>query len=90
MPGSKQILDFSLEVLQITNKQLSKQIHLSIKGPEKVVIIGENGIGKTTLLKKIMDELVQHSSLQIGYMPQNYEDRLASTKTRLNTWKQQE
>ncbi|WP_258022580.1 hypothetical protein [Brevibacillus formosus] len=44
VPGSKQILDYSLEVLQIANKQLSKQIHLSIKGPEKVVIIGENGI----------------------------------------------
>ncbi|NTU18917.1 ABC-F family ATP-binding cassette domain-containing protein [Brevibacillus sp. HB1.2] len=81
VPGSKQILEFSLEVLQIANKQLSKQIHLSIKGPEKVAIIGENGIGKTTLLKKIKDELVQYSSLKIGYMPQNYEDRLDSTKT---------
>ncbi|MGG3241131.1 ATP-binding cassette domain-containing protein [Brevibacillus formosus] len=81
VPGSKQILDYSLEVLQIANKQLSKQIHLSIKGSEKVAIIGENGIGKTTLLKKIMDELVHHSSLKIGYMPQNYEDRLDSTKT---------
>ncbi|MBH0329026.1 ABC transporter ATP-binding protein [Brevibacillus brevis] len=81
VPGSKQILDFSLEGLQIANKQLSKQIHLSIKGPEKVAIIGENGVGKTTLLKKIMDELVQHSSFKIGYMPQNYEDRLNSTQT---------
>ncbi|WGV57230.1 ATP-binding cassette domain-containing protein [Brevibacillus brevis] len=81
VPGSKQILDFSLEGLQIANTQLSKQIHLSIKGPEKVAIIGENGVGKTTLLKKIMDELVQHSSFKIGYMPQNYEDRLDSTQT---------
>ncbi|MFI8712250.1 ATP-binding cassette domain-containing protein [Brevibacillus brevis] len=81
VPGSKQILDFSLEGLQIANTQLSKQIHLSIKGPEKVAIIGENGVGKTTLLNKIMDELVQHSSFKIGYMPQNYEDRLDSTQT---------
>ncbi|WJQ84555.1 ATP-binding cassette domain-containing protein [Brevibacillus brevis] len=81
VPGSKQILDFSLEGLQIANKQLSKQIHLSIKGPEKVAIIGENGVGKTTLLKKIMDELVQQSSFKIGYMPQNYEERLDSTQT---------
>ncbi|MED1785068.1 ATP-binding cassette domain-containing protein [Brevibacillus fortis] len=81
VPRSKQILDYSLEILQIANKQLSKQIHLTIKGPEKVAIIGENGIGKTTLLKKIMDELVEHSALKIGYMPQNYEDRLDSTKT---------
>ncbi|BAH43758.1 putative truncated ABC transporter ATP-binding protein [Brevibacillus brevis NBRC 100599] len=68
VPGSKQIIDFSLGGLQIANKQLSKQIHLSIKGREKVAIIGENGVGKTTLLKKIMDELVQHSSFKIGYI----------------------
>ncbi|WP_231506474.1 ATP-binding cassette domain-containing protein [Paenibacillus sp. UNC451MF] len=78
---SKKILDFSLEVLQIADKKLSQNIHLSITGPEKVAIIGENGIGKTALLKKVKDELIQHSSLKIGYMPQNYEDLLDISKT---------
>ncbi|UNK17897.1 ATP-binding cassette domain-containing protein [Paenibacillus sp. N3/727] len=79
--NSKKILDFSLETLQVANKKLSQNIHLSITGPEKVTIIGENGVGKTTLLKKVKDELIQHSSLKIGYMPQNYEDLLDLSKT---------
>jgi len=72
----KKILELSLETLEIANKQLSQNIKLSITGPEKVAIIGENGVGKSTLLKIIMDELKEHSPLKIGYMPQNYEDLL--------------
>ncbi|GAB0169330.1 ATP-binding cassette domain-containing protein [Lysinibacillus sp. CTST325] len=78
---SKKILELSIEALQIDNKQLSKNIKLSITGPEKVAIIGENGVGKTTLLKRIMDELTECCSLKIGYMPQNYEDLLDPTQT---------
>ncbi len=79
--NSKKILELSIETLQIANKQLAKNINLSISGAEKVAIIGENGVGKTTLLKKIMHELVERSSLKIGYMPQNFEELLDATQT---------
>lgn len=72
----KKILELSLETLEIANKQLSQNITLSIIGPEKVAIIGENGVGKSTLLKIIMEKIKEYSSLKIGYMPQNYEDLL--------------
>ena len=77
----KKILDLSLETLEIANKQLSKNIKLSIIGPEKVAIIGENGVGKSTLLKRIIDTLKDHSSFKIGYMPQNYEELLDPNQT---------
>lgn len=77
----KKILELSLETLEIANKQLSQNINLSIIGPEKVAIIGENGVGKSTLLKKILDTLKDRSSLTIGYMPQNYEDLLDPNQT---------
>lgn len=70
-----------METLEIANKQLSQNINLSIIGPEKVAIIGENGVGKSTLLKKILDTLKDRSSLTIGYMPQNYEDLLDPNQT---------
>lgn len=60
MPGSKQILDFSLEVLQITNKQLSKQIHLSIKGLEKVRLLGKMILDQFEIL--ILDEPTRNFS----------------------------
>ncbi|WP_230874964.1 ATP-binding cassette domain-containing protein [Lysinibacillus cavernae] len=80
----KKILELSLETLQIANNQLSQNIKLSIIGPEKVAIIGENGVGKSTLLKLIMDKLQEHSSLKIGYMPQNYEDLLDPSQSPIN------
>lgn len=79
--SSKKILDLSIDTLQIAGKTLSQNIHLSITGPEKVVIIGENGVGKSTLLKQIKEELHHQSSLKIGYMPQNYEDLLDLSQT---------
>lgn len=47
----KKILELSLETLEIVNKQLSQNIKLSITGAEKVAIIGENGVGKSTFSK---------------------------------------
>ncbi len=60
---------------------LSENIHLCVQGPEKVVIIGKNGIGKTTLLRKIAKELLGRKDLNAAYMPQNYEELLDFTKT---------
>lgn len=80
----KKILELSLETLVIENKQLSQNINLSIIGPEKVAIIGENGVGKSTLLKKILDTLKDNSSFKIGYYTQNYEDLLDLNQTPIN------
>jgi ATPase subunit of ABC transporter with duplicated ATPase domains len=70
------ILDLKLDELKIGNKALSRNIELIVKGLEKVVIIGKNGIGKTSLLKIIYQNLTSKEDLKVGYMPQNYEDML--------------
>lgn len=77
----KKILELTLDKLQIANKQLAQNIKLSVNGAEKVAIIGENGIGKSTLLKCIVASLKEQSSLKIGYMPQNYEDVLDANQS---------
>lgn len=78
IPAGKTILDFQLDRLTVpgTDQVLSKEIHLVMKGSEKVCIIGENGVGKTTLLRKISQELLARTDIQAGYMPQNYEEEL--------------
>ena len=74
--SKKVILDFKLDILKTGNKVLSKDICLKVVGKEKVCIIGENGCGKTTLIKQIYDNLSSNNTIKVGYMPQNYDEKL--------------
>lgn len=76
IPNGKTILDFRLEQLCINNRTLAENVILNVRGPEKICIIGKNGIGKSTLLKVIAEELLGRQDIKAGYMPQNYEDLL--------------
>ena len=75
---SKVVLDLNIEGLKINNEitLVDKPISLYIKGSKKIAIIGENGVGKSTLLKLIYKELASKLSFNVGYMSQNYEDEL--------------
>lgn len=81
VPSHKKILDFSLKELVIDGKMLSKDIALSVVGREHICIIGKNGVGKSTLLKAIWNTLKDREDIQVGYMPQNYQDVLDFDKT---------
>lgn len=62
-------------------RALAKNISLHVTGSEKVVIIGRNGVGKSTFLKKIAEELQVRTDIKASYMPQNYEELLELQKT---------
>lgn len=81
MPNGKIVLDYSFDRLMIEDKVLAKNISLRIQGPEKICIIGRNGCGKTTLLRKIAKELLERTDIKAAYMPQNYEDLLDMEQT---------
>ncbi len=78
MPFGKTVLDYDLKELKTSDDSriLAKNIHLNVRGPEKVCIVGTNGVGKTTLLKLIAEELLSRRDLKAQYMPQNYEELL--------------
>ena len=76
MPAGKTVLEYKLSQLIVEERLLAKDIFLRIKGPEKVCIIGKNGCGKTTLLRKIAEELLERTDIKASYMPQNYEELL--------------
>ena len=69
---NKVILDLDLAELKIIDRVLSKDIHLHVEGKDKICIIGDNGTGKSTLIKLIKDELLLRDDIKVGYMPQNY------------------
>ena len=49
-------------------------MELSVVGNQHICIIGENGVGKSTLLKLIWEELKNRQDIIASYMPQNYGD----------------
>ena len=76
MPAGKTVLEYELPQLTVEDRLLARDIFLRVKGPEKVCIIGRNGCGKTTLLRKIAEELLARTDVKASYMPQNYEELL--------------
>ncbi len=76
--ANKEVLDLNIDSLKVNSgiTLIDKQISLYIKGAKKVALIGENGVGKTTLLRLIYHELKKNTSFKVGYMSQNYEDEL--------------
>jgi len=85
IPRGKRIIEFRLEELKVgegtEERILSKDIYLRVMGPEHIAIIGDNGTGKTTLLRKIAAELLNRTDIKAAYMPQNYEEVLDYKKT---------
>ena len=79
VPNGKRILDLHLDQLKAGDLVLAQNIQLSVVGPRKICIIGENGCGKTTLIKRILRELEQ-TSIRYGYMPQDYAEVMEREK----------
>ena len=83
VPNGKTVLEFGPSVIKIPgeDKVLAHDVELTVRGPEKIGIIGRNGIGKTTLIKEIVSSLEDRRDIRVEYMPQNYTDLLDPEKT---------
>lgn len=81
LASRKCILDYHLDELKTNHLLLARNISLSIYGPQHIVITGQNGCGKTTLLHKIYDQLKDRDDIKVGYMLQNYEQQLHNYQT---------
>ena len=74
------------------SEPLFKNLSLNINGGEKIAIIGENGVGKTTLLKLLQGELTPTAGTikwtekaKIGYFAQDHAADFASDQN-LTDW----
>lgn len=83
-----EVRDFNLYV---SNKLLAENINLKIKNGKKAALIGENGCGKTSLIKEIIkntsDNIKLSNHISIGYFDQN-QDILNKDKTILENIKE--
>ena len=76
IPTNKEIIKINIPELCVENRVLSKNIELDVIGNKHVCIIGKNGVGKSTFIKIIYSELNKRKDINLGYMPQNYNDIL--------------
>jgi ATP-binding cassette subfamily F protein 3 len=73
------------------DKRLFSELEFMINRGEKIALLGKNGVGKTTLLKVILNQL-QHEgeiewghAIQMGYYAQNQAEELDGEKTIFQT-----
>lgn len=81
LPQGKRVLDLRLESLCVGGRELAHTLRLCVEGPRHVAILGENGRGKTTLLRRIWEEVRDRRDIRAGYMPQDYDEALTETET---------
>ncbi|WP_035051661.1 ATP-binding cassette domain-containing protein [Carnobacterium pleistocenium] len=81
LPANKVILHLEDERVKLGDEILAHSLNLLVRTPQKIGIIGQNGVGKSTLLKKMWAELSQRTDIVAGYMPQNYADYLRMDET---------
>lgn len=80
IPSRHEVLDLEIPILMVGDRVLSRGISLSIRGAEKICIVGPNGSGKTTLLREVMRKL-EDAKINCGYMPQMYDEALDVHRT---------
>ena len=88
--SGNEVLDVDHAVVGYNDQKLAGPLSFSVRKPQRVEIIGPNGIGKSTLLKSILDRIPLISgsiklgaNLQIGYYDQE-QQQLHPEKSVLN------
>lgn len=81
VPNGKTVLDFAPGTLEAGGRILARDVALHVAGPEKLCIVGRNGCGKTTLLRRITALLLPRADLRAACMPQDYEELLGGGTT---------
>jgi ATPase subunit of ABC transporter with duplicated ATPase domains len=95
-PSGKQVLKVKNLAKNFKNKPLFKELNFEIKRGEKVAIVGENGIGKSTLIKLLLAKISADQGnfewgyeTQISYFSQDHHD-LLNKKASVLTWLSQQ
>ena len=76
LAASKVLIRLEKENLSIGERVLAQELQLTVRGQDKIGIIGPNGVGKSTLLAKLHQLLSSKREISLGFMPQDYQETL--------------
>ena len=92
-PSGKQVVGLQGLSKQFEDAVICNDLHLDFFRGEKIAVVGRNGIGKTTLLRLLMEELRPDTGkvewgyeTQIGYMPQDHAELVEKSKQTAHAW----
>lgn len=95
-PSGKMVVKIDKICKKFGEKEVLNNISFTVNRGEKVAIIGQNGIGKSTLLKILVEELKADSGsfewgfeTKIGYFSQDHHDQL-NTSTSILSWMEEQ
>lgn len=92
-PSGKQVIELKGITKRYDDLTVLDGIDLTIQRGERVAIIGPNGIGKSTLLKVMMDEISADAGsaewgyeTHPGYVAQDHKEQLGMRRQSLDDW----
>ncbi|HKL47577.1 MAG TPA: ATP-binding cassette domain-containing protein, partial [Candidatus Izemoplasmatales bacterium] len=78
--ANKRMFELCVDDFVLPDGKRIKHVEICLSGQDKAIIYGKNGVGKTTLLKALIERLKQEG-IQFGYLPQNYMDVLVANQS---------
>ncbi len=92
-PSGKQVLAVDGLSKQFEHAVICDDLHFNVFRGEKIAIVGPNGIGKTSLVRLLLDELRPDDGgfnwgyeAQIGYMPQDHSEQVEKSDDTAHKW----
>lgn len=76
LKGNRDVLLLNDKKIDLYNGKTLNHLNFRVQSFDKVGIVGNNGVGKSTFLKEIYRILSKDNSVSVGYMPQNYSEKL--------------
>lgn len=94
LAASKSVLRLTDYELSVAGRVLVPKLNLTLSGQDKIGLVGDNGLGKSLLMRDIWEMVKEREDLQVNYMPQDYLADLDSQQSPLDylseqtTWSQ--